>query len=172
MVAPAAAHAAAIASAAPAALAAALTAKSVARCAARELHTGDTEGQERRTNGRGAGEKGGNGRRRAARAGVVVVAAAGPGKAACRRAAAAAGRVRGRAMCTPPCRHRPDRRPRCPMKDTPPEGDRAEELPKEIPSLLGRGAAVARAGARAGPTNAPIHSPCTGVAARHYYVQI
>ena len=35
------------------------------------------------------------------------------------------------------CRQRPDRRPRSPLKDTPPEGDRAEDLPKEIPSLLG-----------------------------------
>ena len=32
------------------------------------------------------------------------------------------------------------------MKDTPPEGDRAEDFPKEIPSLLGSGAALARAG--------------------------
>ena len=83
-----------------------------------------------------AGQKGGNGRLRVPRAGVVMVAAAGTGKAACRRAGQAAGRVRGRAR-SPPCRHRPDRRPRCPMKDTSPEGDRAEDLPKEIPSLLG-----------------------------------
>ena len=29
-------------------------------------------------------------------------------------------------------RHRPGSRPRCPMKDTPPEGDRAKDLPRDL----------------------------------------
>jgi hypothetical protein len=53
------------------------------------------KGQKRCTNGRRAGQNGGNERRRVVRAGMAVVAAAGPGKAACRHAAAAAGRVQG-----------------------------------------------------------------------------
>ena len=144
-------HAADMEPAAPAALPAVLAAATAAEAASRGLHTGYTEraGQKRCRNGRRAGQNGGNGRRRAARAGVVVVAAAGPGKAVYRRAGPAAGRARGRAH-TPPCRHRRDQRPRCPMKDTSPEGDRAEDLPKEdpVPSGLRNGQGTSKACSR------------------------
>ena len=54
-------------------------------------------------------------------------------------------------------RHRPGSRPRCPMKDTPPEGDRAKDLPRDLSRRRSRpfwagGASNARPAARAGPT--------------------
>ena len=67
-----------------------------------------------------------------------------------------AGSVRGRTH-TSMSRHRPGSRPRSPMKDTPPEGDRAKDLPRDLSRRRSRpfwagGASNARPAARAGPT--------------------